>query len=146
MGKYYYYLWFFIIALYVFNPRHFPIFRIDNLIAIIIFLVLYYKYKKQAAAEKKPDGDFRQRNQYQSDGQSQGGQYRGVDTLKEAFAALGVSDDTTFEEVRKAYLDKVLKNHPDKVSHLSEELQDKAKELTQRLNDAFDILKRHYNQ
>ena len=140
MGKLYYYLWFFIIALYVFNPRHFPIFRLDNLIAIIIFLVLYYKYKKQEAAHRKPDGDSGR------GGQRGAEQYRGVDTLKEALDALGVSGDTPFEEIRKAYLDKVLKNHPDRVNHLSDELQEKAKELTQRLNDAFDVIKRHYNR
>jgi hypothetical protein len=144
MSKFYYYLWFVVIALYVFNPRHFPPYRLDNLIAIIIFIVLYYRYKKMDAARRTPDGGFGPGG---DGGRHRGGARRqGVDTLKDALGALGVSGDTPFEEIRKAYRDKVLKNHPDRVSHLSEELQEKAKELTQRLNEAFDVIKRHYNQ
>ncbi len=43
----------------------------------------------------------------------------------------------------KAYKNKMTKSHPDKVSHLSEELQEKARELTLRINQAIDIIKQH---
>ena len=33
--------------------------------------------------------------------------------------------------------------HPDKVSHLSEELQETAKELTLKLNEAYDLIKQY---
>jgi DnaJ-domain-containing protein 1 len=45
--------------------------------------------------------------------------------------------------VQKAYKDKMAKSHPDKVAHLSEELQKKAKELTLEINKAYNIIKSH---
>lgn len=62
-------------------------------------------------------------------------------SLKKAYRTLGVSFDATLEEVKKAYRDKIAKCHPDKVSHLSEELQEKARELTLDLNNAFKLIK-----
>ncbi len=58
---------------------------------------------------------------------------------------MGVNPDASWEEVQKAYKDKIAKSHPDKVAHLSEELQNKAKELTLKLNQAIDIIRRHKN-
>ena len=43
----------------------------------------------------------------------------------------------------KAYKDKMTKSHPDKVSHLSKALQDKAQELTLELNAAYDLIKKY---
>ncbi len=55
---------------------------------------------------------------------------------------LGVDPNASWEEINKAYKEKISKSHPDKVSHLSEELQEKARELTLKLNQALDIIKR----
>jgi DnaJ-class molecular chaperone len=58
---------------------------------------------------------------------------------------LGVNPDASWEEVQKAYKEKIAKSHPDKVAHLSDELQNKAKELTLQLNKAIDIIRRYKN-
>jgi DnaJ like chaperone protein len=54
---------------------------------------------------------------------------------------LGLNPDASWEEAQKAYKEKIVKSHPDKVAHLSEELQKKAKGLTLQLNKAIDIIK-----
>jgi DnaJ like chaperone protein len=64
-------------------------------------------------------------------------------TLDEAYRIVGVGPDASWDEISKAYREKMSKSHPDKVSHLSEELQKKAEELTLRLNDAFELIRRH---
>jgi DnaJ like chaperone protein len=64
-------------------------------------------------------------------------------TLDEAYRVIGVRTDASWEEISKAYKEKMSKSHPDKVSHLSEELQKKAEELTLRLNEAFEFIRRH---
>jgi DnaJ-domain-containing protein 1 len=63
--------------------------------------------------------------------------------LNEAHRVLHVSPEAPWREVQKAYKERMAKSHPDKVSHLSEELQEKAKELTLEINKAFNIIKRY---
>jgi DnaJ like chaperone protein len=62
--------------------------------------------------------------------------------LDEAYKVLGVKKGSSLDEISKAYKEKMIKSHPDKVSHLSIELQEKAKELTLRFNDAIDLIKK----
>ena len=54
-----------------------------------------------------------------------------------------MSTAASLEDVNKAYREKMTKCHPDKVSHLSEELQEKARELALDLNQAYDLIKKH---
>jgi DnaJ like chaperone protein len=62
-------------------------------------------------------------------------------SLDEAHKLLHVSPDAPWGEVQSAYKERMAKSHPDKVSHLSEELQKKAEELTLEINKAFNIIK-----
>ncbi len=62
-------------------------------------------------------------------------------TLEDAYRLLGVNHDTSLEEVDKAYREKISKSHPDKVSHLGEELQEKASEVTLKLNAAINMIR-----
>ncbi|MCH7559422.1 MAG: DnaJ domain-containing protein [Planctomycetes bacterium] len=61
--------------------------------------------------------------------------------LEEAHSLLHINPDAPWGEVQKAYKERMAKSHPDKVSHLSEELQEKAKELALKINKAFNIIK-----
>ncbi len=129
------YIWIILLALYILSPfdAHPHIF--DDIIAAGVLFYLLYRNAKQK----------RQRNYTYSHGQSQEDKKnksrRPLD-LQEAHKLLGINPAASWEEVKKAYKEKIVLSHPDKVNHLSEELQEKAKELTLKLNKALDIIKR----
>lgn len=58
------------------------------------------------------------------------------------YAILGISPDATDEEVKKAYRALAKKYHPDRVSHLGEDMKKQAEEKFNRLSDAYDNIKR----
>ena len=58
------------------------------------------------------------------------------------FKILEVSPDATDAEVKKAYRKMSNKYHPDKVSHLGEELQKLAEEKFKSVNDAYQAIKK----
>ena len=66
-----------------------------------------------------------------------------------AHAVLGVPTDANIERdemikmIRKAYHEQISKYHPDKAPKIKE-LQDAATQITRRLNQAYEILKKHY--
>ncbi|TVQ90695.1 MAG: molecular chaperone DnaJ [Bacteroidetes bacterium] len=59
-----------------------------------------------------------------------------------AYKILEVSPNATDEEVKGAYRALALKYHPDRVSHLGEEFQQAAKEKFQKMNEAYDTIKK----
>lgn len=59
-----------------------------------------------------------------------------------AYKILEVSPDATDEEVKRAYRALALKYHPDRVNHLGEEFQQAAKEKFQKMNEAYDTIKK----
>jgi len=58
-----------------------------------------------------------------------------------AYQILEVSPNVTDEELKKAYRDLAKKHHPDKVSHLGEEVKMAAEEKFTRLNAAYEAIK-----
>lgn len=58
-----------------------------------------------------------------------------------AYKVLEVKPDASDEEIRKAYRKMANQYHPDKVSHLGEDVQRAAKEKFQKLNDAYNQIK-----
>jgi DnaJ-domain-containing protein 1 len=131
-----YYIWLIILIIYIISPRDlFPGF-IDDIIAL--GAIMYIRYR-----------NARQRGRAGYSGERRGPHTDAGPTtahglsLNEAYDLLGVDRNATWEEIRKAYREKIAKSHPDKVSHLSEELQEKAKELTLKLNKAIDLIKRY---
>ncbi len=133
------YLWPVLIAIYIISPfdAH-PLF-LDDLIAALYLGYVLYKRSKQ-----------RQESDFYSQAGSAGGPHQeafpgsnGPLSLDRAYSLLGVDSKASLNEISRAYKEKMTKSHPDKVSHLSEELQDKAKEITLKLNEAYDLVKRH---
>ena len=124
-----------ILILYIVSPLDLHPLIFDDLIASGVLYYIWNKFKKQ----KRP------KNYYSRD-RSQANTKTGPDSemsLEEARRVLHVSSDASWEEVQKAYKERMAVSHPDKVSHLSEELQKKAKELTLEINKAFNTIKRY---
>ncbi|MCG3168053.1 MAG: DnaJ-like protein DjlA [Bacteroidia bacterium] len=65
-----------------------------------------------------------------------------VKDRKAAYHILEIEPEATDEEVKKAYRRMAVKYHPDKVSHLGEEFQKAANEKFQKVNDAFQQIKK----
>ena len=61
---------------------------------------------------------------------------------KSDYKILEISSDATNEEVKKAYRKMANKYHPDKVSHLGDELQKLAEEKFKSVNDAYQTIKK----
>lgn len=67
------------------------------------------------------------------------------DDLESAYQALEITSAATDEEVRKAYKKMALKYHPDKVSHLGEDVQKSANEKFKKINEAYERIKKQRN-
>jgi len=134
MINFLYYLGLIFLIIYILSPFDLHPLFLDDLIASAILFYLLYKHSRQ-----KRQRDF----SYSRSGEKQENDttFRSDLDLEEAYRLLGVDPDASWEEVKRAYKEKITKTHPDKVSHLSEELQEKAKELTLKLNRALDIIK-----
>lgn len=143
MSNFLNYLWPILLAIYIISPidAH-PLF-LDDLIASGLLFYMLYKNAKQKKQQQQYYNYFRQS---QSSGGSQNRAETGPKgplTLDQAYRLLGVSTDASMEEITSAYREKIIKSHPDKVSHLSEELQEKARELTLNLNEAYGLIKKY---
>lgn len=62
-----------------------------------------------------------------------------------AYKILQVEKSATDEEIKKAYKKLCIKYHPDKVAHLGEEVQKAANEKFQKINEAFETIKKERN-
>jgi len=62
-----------------------------------------------------------------------------------AYKILEISKDATDEEVKKAYREMAMKYHPDKVSHLGDEVRKAAEEKFQKVAEAYDTIKKQRN-
>ncbi len=62
-----------------------------------------------------------------------------------AYRILGINRSATDEEVKKAYHQMAIRYHPDKVSYLGEDYQKMAKEKFQKINDAYEKIRKERN-
>jgi DnaJ-domain-containing protein 1 len=134
------YLWIILLVIYIISPFDAHPLVLDDLIASGFLLYMLYKNARQ----KKQQQQYHEYSgQSQSSQQTYDNQSTGPLTLDKAYRLLGVDSTDSLDNIAKAYKDKIIKSHPDKVSHLSKELQDKAKELTLNLNEAYDLIKKY---
>ncbi|NSW45164.1 MAG: TerB family tellurite resistance protein [Bacteroidales bacterium] len=64
-------------------------------------------------------------------------------SIEDAYKILEVSPDASDEEIKKTYRKLALIHHPDKVSYLGEEIQKKAQEKFKKINEAYEMIKKH---
>jgi DnaJ like chaperone protein len=65
-----------------------------------------------------------------------------VKDTESAYKILGISSSATDEEVKRAYREMARKYHPDKVSHLGEEVKKAAEKKFQKVNEAYEAIKK----
>lgn len=65
-----------------------------------------------------------------------------ADNLENAYKVLEITENASDEEVKKAYKRMAIKYHPDKVSHLGEEVQKSATEKFKKVNEAYEKIKK----
>ncbi|MFV0365442.1 MAG: TerB family tellurite resistance protein [Mangrovibacterium sp.] len=65
-----------------------------------------------------------------------------VADVNAAYNILEISPDASIDEIKKAYRKMAVKYHPDKVSYLGEEFQAEAKEKFQKVNEAYEQIKK----
>lgn len=65
--------------------------------------------------------------------------------IEEAYRLLGASSEASDETLKQCYREKIAKNHPDKLEGvgLDEEFSLIARERSQEINQAWDIIKKH---
>jgi hypothetical protein len=135
MNKYKFYFLIIILIIYIISPLDLFPFVFDDLIAFGFLFYFWRKFKNQKSQKSYySKGQSRANIKTESDG-SMG--------LERSYKLLDVSSEAPLSEVQKAYKVKMAKSHPDKVAHLSEELQKKAKELTLEINKAYNVIKNY---
>ena len=67
------------------------------------------------------------------------------DDLESAYTVLEIDSSASDDEVRKAYKKMAIKYHPDKVSHLGEDVQKSATEKFKKINEAYERIKKQRN-
>jgi len=65
-----------------------------------------------------------------------------VKEIDNAYRILQISPDANEQEIKKAYRNLAIKYHPDKVTHLGEDIQKAAKEKFQKINAAYEEIKK----
>lgn len=65
-----------------------------------------------------------------------------IKNAESSYKILEITVDATDEEVKKAYRKMAIKYHPDKVQHLGEEFQNAAHEKFQKVNEAYETIKK----
>ncbi|MFO7789524.1 MAG: TerB family tellurite resistance protein [Bacteroidota bacterium] len=65
-----------------------------------------------------------------------------VKDTESAYKILEIDKNASVDEIKKAYRKMAVKYHPDKVTHLGEDFQHFAKEKFQKVNEAYETLKK----
>ena len=62
--------------------------------------------------------------------------------MKDYYYFLGIPQNASAEDIKKAYRKMAVAHHPDKVAHMGEEYLKGAKEKFQQIQDAYEAIKK----
>ncbi len=146
--------------LYVLNPydllpSFIPVLGWIDDIAVTAVMIYYMKYgrlpdfinrffgRMPGADQGRAGGGYRHANsgQEQYRQQDTGGSSHGGSHAKSPYEILGVSPGASQKEIHSAYRNLAQQYHPDKVSHLGEDLQEAARRKFVEIQAAYDRLK-----
>jgi DnaJ like chaperone protein len=65
-----------------------------------------------------------------------------IKTSDWAYSVLEVNQNASDAEIKKTFRQLALKNHPDKVAYLGEEVRRQAQEKFQKINEAYEVIKK----
>jgi len=65
-----------------------------------------------------------------------------IEETDSAYQMLGIEKTASIDDIKKAYKRLAIEHHPDKVSYLGEEVQNAAKEKFQKINEAYEKIKK----
>ena len=135
-------IWLLVLIIYFLSPWDLHPLFIDDLIALGLIYFLIYKYKKRTLQNQRASKASYRQQQRKEEKEDLFKNTKAPVTLKKAYAIFELTPEATEDAIKKAYKEKIAKNHPDKVSHLSKELQEKAKEMTILINEAYELIKK----
>jgi uncharacterized membrane protein YkvA (DUF1232 family) len=98
----------------------------------IVLLLLAFWLVKRIIGGSSQTGNYNSRRPRQGEPEPSAG--------KDPYKVLGVSRNATPEEIKSAYRKQAQRYHPDRVSHLGEELQQLAKQKFLEIQKAYEIL------
>lgn len=103
----------------------------DDLALIIWIIYLVNKIKKAQDSKNQKNGYKNFRDSAFSD----------KNKIKTCFEILGLDENSSNEEIKKAYRELVAKYHPDKVEHLGDEFKNFAHEKFVEIKNAYEEIK-----
>ena len=117
--------------------------ELKQLIAMWEAELRFQNYKKQK--EQAEQKYRRSHRQGQGSGRQQTQDNNNSPTLLDAYAVLGVSERDASRDIKRAYKKLMAQNHPDKLvaKGLPPEMMEVAKQKTQDIQSAYEIVKKH---
>jgi len=90
-------------------------------------------------SQREAEEDFKQSQSYNAPSDED------LEKAKRYGKVLGLHGKVTIDDIKQNYRDLIAKYHPDKVQHLSEELQRVAEAKTKEINEAYEYFKKKYS-
>lgn len=109
--------------------------RLDDL--LFIFIIIYLNFFKPLVDELLA-------NRKKAGASSSGSATKGKSD--DPFEILDLPQSASIEDIRHAYHEKIRQYHPDLVAKMGPEIQEVARKQTQRLNFAYETLKKRYEK